>query len=148
MESIKFVVYGKPQSLQRHRTGSNGHRYDPSEGSKKDFLAQAIAHKPDKPLTGEMELKVTLYFARPKKHYHTGKRSDVLRVDAPDRHKNTPDADNVLKFVGDALNGIFWQDDKTITDANIRKRYSDTPRIVVEINELSPFVRRTRDGNI
>ena len=34
----------------------------------------------------------------------------------------TPDADNVLKLIQDALNGVAWDDDKQVTQAAVIKR--------------------------
>ena len=139
---IEFRVYGNPKSLQRHRTTKSGHRYDPSAGDKKDFLALAITHKPKAPLEGAICLRVNAYFSRPKSHYFTGKRSSVLRDNAPTYHTNTPDADNILKFVGDALNGIFWRDDKQIAFAKVAKWYIDEsdgvcgPHVFVQVHRL------------
>lgn len=39
-----------------------------------------------------------------------------------------PDWDNIGKLVADALNGIAYDDDKCIVDAQVRKFYSDQPR--------------------
>lgn len=49
-----------------------------------------------------------------------------------------PDADNHLKVVKDALNGICWRDDSQVCDARVIKRYSDIPAIRVEIREFLP----------
>jgi Holliday junction resolvase RusA-like endonuclease len=43
-----------------------------------------------------------------------------------------PDADNILKVIADALNGIAWQDDKQIIYATVEKLYG-VPRVEVEI---------------
>jgi Holliday junction resolvase RusA-like endonuclease len=43
-----------------------------------------------------------------------------------------PDADNLMKTV-DSLNEVVFRDDKQITDATISKRYSDRPRLRIEI---------------
>lgn len=47
-----------------------------------------------------------------------------------------PDADNYLKFVKDALNGVAYADDSQVVDARVIKRYSDEPALRVEIREL------------
>ena len=44
-----------------------------------------------------------------------------------------PDADNVAKIVLDALNGVAYPDDRAIVALHVQKKYSDTPRVVVEI---------------
>ena len=47
-----------------------------------------------------------------------------------------PDWDNVGKIICDALNGIAYRDDAQIVDALVRKFYSDTPRVIVEISDI------------
>ena len=52
---------------------------------------------------------------------------------------STPDADNIGKLVGDALNEIVWKDNAQIVDLRVIKRYSDSPALRVEVREfLSP----------
>lgn len=43
-----------------------------------------------------------------------------------------PDADNVLKLVLDALNGIAWADDSQLVSVSVLKRYGPAPGMVVE----------------
>jgi len=133
---IEFFVPGKPQALQRHRSTKSGHHYDPSAGDKQDFLAKAMAHRPEEPLRGPLLLEVFCYFARPKSHFGTGKNASLLKDSAPVYHTSVPDADNLLKFVGDALNGIFWHDDRQIVLARILKIYGPTPGIQIDIKHL------------
>ena len=44
--------------------------------------------------------------------------------------------DNIGKIICDALNGIAYRDDAQIVDALVRKFYSDTPRVIVEISDI------------
>jgi Holliday junction resolvase RusA-like endonuclease len=46
-----------------------------------------------------------------------------------------PDADNHLKMV-EALNKIVWVDDAQIVTALVHKRYSENPRLVIEIKSF------------
>lgn len=47
-----------------------------------------------------------------------------------------PDLDNVLKLVGDALNGIVWADDRQIVRAEITRRYAETPAAILTVTEV------------
>ena len=76
------------------------------------------------------------YFKRPKAHYKTGKNSNCLRDDAPEYHSSRPDIDNLVKLVGDALNGIFFIDDALISRVTAHKLYSDKPRTEIIIIKL------------
>ena len=46
-----------------------------------------------------------------------------------------PDADNILKVVADALNGIAYQDDKQIVLAEARKAYSEMEGLYITVEE-------------
>lgn len=43
------------------------------------------------------------------------------------------DADNCLKAVCDALNGVAWKDDVQVVDVLLAKRFSEAPRVEVTI---------------
>ncbi len=138
---IRFVVPGNPKALKRHRKGKWGNNYDPSEGDKADFLAMAMQHRPEKPIDGPVRLLVHAYFQRPKSHYRTGRYSGQLKPNMPEPYTNTPDFDNILKFVGDALEGVFWVNDKLIFQSEFLKLYSEKPRIEIAIFEVSSLYR-------
>ena len=138
MEFIKeFFIPGDPKALKRHRTvrTKNFNRtYDPSEGDKADFLAKSLAVRPPAPLDEPLYLILMFYFKRPKAHYRTGSKAGILKDTAPFWHTGTPDVDNLVKFVADAYNGIFWKDDSRICALYVRKLYSnDKPGVSVRI---------------
>lgn len=47
-----------------------------------------------------------------------------------------PDCSNVAKSVEDAMNKIVFKDDAHVVDLNVRKRYSDKPRVSVLVTEF------------
>lgn len=49
----------------------------------------------------------------------------------------TPDVDNLLKCL-DSLNGVVFADDRQIVEAVVRKIYSATPGLTVEIATVEP----------
>lgn len=51
-------------------------------------------------------------------------------------HTVKPDADNVLKAILDALNGIVYADDRLAYDVRITKRYATEPGITVYVSEI------------
>jgi len=133
---ISFTVPGNPQSLKRHRTFRRGNftgQYDPSKADKSDFLAMAMQHRPDVPLSCPLSVEINCCFPRPKGHYRTGKNAHLLKDGAPGWHTGRPDADNLGKFVCDALNGIFWMDDSCICLLTISKGYGPVPYTEVTI---------------
>jgi Holliday junction resolvase RusA-like endonuclease len=44
-----------------------------------------------------------------------------------------PDADNVVKAIFDGLNGVAFKDDVQVVDLRVRKRYSATPAVRVQL---------------
>ena len=60
----------------------------------------------------------------------------MLRNDVPIFNAHKPDIDNLLKFVMDAMNGVFYKDDSQIVDVDIKKQYSNTPCTIITIEEL------------
>ena len=46
-------------------------------------------------------------------------------------HSSRPDLDNLVKFVGDALNDVLWKDDMVICEIAARKIYSPSPKTLL-----------------
>jgi len=136
MARIYFEILGEPVPKARHRTARlpNGrmiaYQDKKARAQEDSFVAQAIQYAPPSPLDGPLALSVRAYSAIPQS-WSQKKRQAAM--DGEIRPTKKPDADNLLKFVGDALNGIFWADDKQITTASISKYFSDRPRWELEI---------------
>ncbi len=84
----------------------------------------------DVPLTAFMDF----YFRRPKVHFKNGE----LRKDAPKFVTKTPDVDNCVKFVLDALQPRVIANDKTVTKIVAEKKWcrSDTEEMtLIELHE-------------
>lgn len=136
METVKidFFVPGNPKGLKRHRTfrtksGVNI-QVDPSKADKADFLAMAMSHRPEAPIDGPLAMAVVCVFQRPKAHY---RKSGELRPDAPVWYASAPDVDNCYKYVADALNGVFWRDDRQIAVGMVYAIYGSVPGTAVLI---------------
>ena len=138
---VKLIIPGKPIALKRHRSTRSGKMYDPSSKDKQQTWLQIARHKPRKPLTGFISLKMTFYMPRPKSHYRTGKYSHILKANAPRSfHSVKPDIDNLVKFYSDvlAMNEGFYVDDSQICALAAIKVYSweNNPRTEVTIQEI------------
>ena len=136
---IEFTVLGEPSAQMRHRTVSKGNfhsTYDPSAAIKKNFLLTVQNKAPKEPITSPIGLTVIFYMPRPKAHYCTGKKADMLKDTAPEYHTSRPDVDNFCKLIFDALNGIFWKDDCQICRLFSEKLYSESPRTYILIQTL------------
>ena len=134
---ILFEILGEPKPKARHRTARTKdgrliqYNDKTAQGQVDNFIAQAIRYAPPAPLISAITLTVAAYTAIPQS-WARKKREKAARGEL--RPTKKPDADNLLKFVGDALNSLFWVDDKQIVAATIRKHYSDRPRWEIEID--------------
>ena len=81
---------------------------------------------------GAVEVSLCAYMAIPAswpKQRQADARAGLLRPTVK------PDWDNFAKMC-DALKGVCWIDDAQVTDGHIFKRYSDQPRVVIEVKEI------------
>lgn len=142
MRPIAFFVPGNPKGLQRHRsymTTAGIHvNVDPSREDKMDFLAKAMAYRPEEPTRLALCVELFCVFPRPKSHFRTGRHAGQLKSGAPFWYTGTPDLDNVAKFVGDSFNGIFWHDDRQLVNVNVFTIYGARPGIHVRIYLPTP----------
>lgn len=136
-----LIVEGVPQAQERprfRRFGSGVATYDPPKSKaykavlkKAWIMKHGRKHMPeDKPLM--IDIKVY----RPiQKSVSKSERLKKLANELLPTVK--PDTDNYIKIVLDGLNGVAFKDDNQITDIHAIKRYSDKPRIEIEIKELA-----------
>ena len=137
--SIEITVLGEPKAQKRHRHARRGNfiaTYDPSSADKGDFLSIVQRSAPEKPFDCPIKVDAAFYFSRPKSHFKTGKNSHLLKDNVAVWHTSRNDCDNLLKFVMDAMNKIYWKDDATISQCTVKKQYSDNPRTEIKITEL------------
>lgn len=136
---LQANVLGEPKAQARHRhfkIGDHTSTFDPSSKAK-DMLAVILQEKaPNIPPDVSIAIELTFYMSRPKSHFGTGKNASILKTTAPEWHKSKPDLDNLIKFVTDAMNKIFYKDDSQIGQFVARKLYSERPRTEILITTL------------
>ena len=102
--------------------------YDPPavKEARSVLSAHLAVHKPSKPLTGPISLRVLWLFPKGKKH-----RNGEWRI-------TKPDTDNLQKLLKDCMTRCgFWKDDAQVVREIAEKRWSDDPcGIYSEIEEL------------
>lgn len=138
MMKIKFTIPGEPKGKGRHRTTKSGQTYTPKETTMYENLVKAMYYQYCRGIkfddTTQLDIRITAYFPIPKS-VSKKKREAMLA------HTIRPivkcDWDNIGKIVCDALNGIAYHDDKQVVDGQVRKFYSDQPRVVVTIQEAT-----------
>lgn len=80
-------------------------------------------------------LEVCMEFYRPVQA-SLSKKERARRLSGVHRPTVKPDLSNYIKALEDGLNGIIWVDDNRIVQIVAEKKYSDRPRIVIEVNKV------------
>jgi len=135
------VVLGDPKPQARHRhfkMKGTDHisTYDPSKAKKGTFASIMQDEAPETPWDCPLSMELNFYMERPKNHYGTGRNANKLKASAPEWHTGRPDIDNLIKFIQDSLNKIFYRDDSVICHIVARKLYSEKPRTEITIKSL------------
>jgi Holliday junction resolvase RusA-like endonuclease len=132
MSEVRVVLPGDPVAKGRPRF-ARGRVYTPERTVTYENLLKAqgiIAMRGRRPLTGALEVLVVAAFAIPPS-WPSEKRLKARTGQL--HHTNKPDADNILKIVGDGLNEIVFEDDKAIVRADVRKIYAAEPCLTVVV---------------
>lgn len=131
-----FFVEGRPKGKERPRF-ANGRAYTPRKTSEYEKLIALSWRKWCRiafPETAKVRVRVTAQFHIPR---IATKRDRAFLAWRGYPHK--PDADNVLKCVLDALNGVAYKDDACVVDVACRKVYApdgEPEGIMVSIEEV------------
>lgn len=138
---IRFEVPGEPKGKGRPRFSKAGgftRTYTPKATSSYENLVRIEYQSQcggvffDK---GTMlDVRIVAYMQIPSSA--SKKKVQQMRSGAI-RPTKKPDFDNLGKIVCDAINGVAYHDDSQIVDAQIRKFYSDRPRIAVTIQDIT-----------
>ena len=130
---MKTFIEGIPKPKQRPRW-SGKFMYSPKTEWEK-VLTNHFEELDDH-FNYAIQVDITFFMPRPKKHYRTGKFSDILRADAPKIwHTNKPDRDNLEKAVLDCMTkGGILKDDCIVCTGTIEKKWAnDKSGVYIEI---------------
>lgn len=135
---VKFTVLGEPRGKQRPRMTKTGHTYTPIETVQYENLVRLEYSRQCHDFIFEdrtpLDARITAYYSIPKS-------TSVKKRQAMLEHRIRPikkvDCDNLVKIVLDSLNGIAYRDDVQVVDCQVRKFYSDRPRVVVTLQEAT-----------
>lgn len=140
MKSIRFTIPGQPFGKQRPRVVNRGkfsQAYTPKETVNYENLVKLFyteAAKGKMFSDGTMlDVKIIAYYAVPKA---TSKKKAKAMLEHRIRPAKKPDWDNIGKIICDSLNLVAYHDDSAVVDAQVRKFYSDTPRVEVIIRAI------------
>ena len=91
-------------------------------------------HTPATPLDGPLKMEVDWVYPYNKTEPKKNQIGDGLWC------AKRPDCDNLVKMVKDVLCDLaFYTDDAQVADLTFRKWYSNTPRIIIYIEEMEPI---------
>lgn len=135
----EFCIYGEPQGKGRPRFSTYGGKVTTRTPDKTvlyenlvvtEYRNQSGKRFPDDAM---LDVRIIAYYGIPKS---ASKKKRQAMLDKQIRPTKKPDFDNIGKVICDSLNGIAYHDDAQIVDSQVRKFYSDTPRVVVSIAEI------------
>lgn len=139
--TITFTVPGVPKTKGRPRAFFNKHTgrvatHTPKEtqAAEADFVLLASQARPPAPLEGALELTVRFVMPVPGSGPKAFRARALAELEA---HPKRPDADNLLKLVMDAMNGVFWKDDSQVAGIHVLKVYGEVPRTEVRLTSIS-----------
>lgn len=131
---VNITIPGRPAAWQRAR--SNGKvRFDsPEQARNKLTIGQigTIAMRGRPPFEGPLQVAVRAYWQWPKSMSEKRRRTYGAQY-----FTARPDGDNIMKLLGDALNGIVWRDDAQIVLHSVSKAYAATPMTYVVVTPLN-----------
>lgn len=80
-----------------------------------------------------LDMRILAYFGIPKSKSKKIKEQMAQKLLRPTKK---PDMDNIMKIIADSLNMVAYRDDTQIVDCQLRKFYSNEPRVEVVIREV------------
>ena len=136
MQELKFEIPGSPIGQGRPKFSTiNGHpkAYDPEKSRNykayvRMLATQAMKETGFEMIDGPCVLDIIAYFEVPKSKSKKFREAALLDQERPTKK---PDADNIVKAIQDALNGLAYKDDAYIVHLTCQKFYSDNPRVEV-----------------
>ena len=137
---VSFTVLGEPQGKGRPRftnVGSFVKTYTPEKTVAYENLVKLEYERQCGNFrfsdTDILEMRIYAFYGVPKS---ASKKKREQMLGGVIRPYKKPVMDNVIKVIADSLNNVAYRDDTQIVDAWIRKLYSETPRVVIEIENI------------
>ncbi len=141
--SLGFWAPGLPAPQGSKRHVGNGVMIESSKHVKpwREAVKWAAREEADKTswemADGPVVLSVVFLFLRPKSHYGAGKKSGVLKKEAPIHITRTPDLSKLVRSTEDALvDAGIMRDDSMIVEIGVFKRYGKKQGAQIWIGKL------------
>lgn len=136
---FSFTVPGEPVAKGRPRVVRQGNfvkTFTPAKTVNYENWVKACfveKHGGSQLLDGPLKIELGVYMSIPKSASNK-KKIEMLSHNILPTKK--PDLDNILKAVSDSLNTLAYNDDKQIVSVEMKKFYSENPRVDVVIREV------------
>ena len=133
--TYNLTIPGEPVTKARPRVTQGGFTYTPAKTKNYETFVRELffAQYGQVMMDGAIRAEIVAYFPIPKS---TTKKLQALMATEQYPHTKSRDADNVAKSVLDALNGIAYKDDSQIADLDVKKRYSERPRVTLILTKI------------
>src|SRR5271165_3049173 len=139
-EPVKIVLLGQPVPWARTRSSKEGVRFTPTKQRNNAATLRRAAQdamfiggyqavlRPilDEPVSIDIIAEVAIPAS-----WSNRKRNRAIIGEL--RPSGRPDLDNILKQIGDALNGVVFRDDASIVEVRARKVYGLQPKLVITV---------------
>ncbi len=136
---VKFTILGEPKGKGRPRFAKIGEyvrTYTPEKTASYENLIKLEYRRQCGeaffPQGTPVDVRLTAYYGIPKS---VSKKKRGLMLQGVIRPVKKVDVDNLVKCFMDAGNGTIFYDDVQVVDLQVRKFYSEEPRVVVTIQE-------------
>lgn len=137
--SVRFFVPGKPQGKGRPRAVARGkfvRMYTPEKTASYESTvalaaSEAMGDRP--PMEGPLAVVMRIALPVPASWSNRKKAHAIDCIVLP---ITKPDADNVIKAVFDAINGVVWRDDTQVVDLRMIKRYGERPGVLMQVEPV------------
>ncbi|KDC15366.1 RusA family crossover junction endodeoxyribonuclease [Bordetella bronchiseptica] len=146
---LKFDVPGVPVGKGRPRAAKAGKHitlYTPEKTAAYESTVALTARQAmagnqliDGPVSAVLDIRLPV-------PQSWSKRKQAAALGGTELPTKKPDADNVIKVIFDAINGVVWHDDTQVVDIVVRKRYAAVPGVAVEIERFVPHMPLMRGG--
>lgn len=130
---VAETITGKSRPRMNTRTGR---AYTPTKTKDYEYFVRenfVMKYRHFTPIDGRVRVNIIAYFEIPK----SAKKTDIPKmINNEIAPTKKPDFDNIAKIVIDALNRFAFKDDAQITEATIIKKYAETPKVLIKIEEI------------
>ena len=135
MSAITVTIPGTLRGKARPRVTKAGHAYTPAATvSAEAWVRQCTLDQVGQPcLDGALWVRLGIAFAVPASWSKKKRAAALVGTIQP---TGKPDIDNLVKTIGDALNGILWRDDSQIVDLRAAKFYANEPFTTLTVEVL------------